>query len=377
MRRSGRGKEPVLFGGVHAAVLPAERESIVTQEKTPVILVVDDTRTNIDLLVHLLGDQYEVSVALDGESALEVAMEERPDLILLDIMMPGMDGYEVCRRLKMREETRNIPILFVTARKESVDEEQGFALGAVDYITKPFSPLLVKARVKTHLRLKQALDRVTHHNRILEETVQQRTAELRETQLAIVRRLGRAAEFRDNETGLHVIRMSYYTHILGAACGLSEADCTLLLHAAPLHDVGKIGIPDPILLKPGKLTAEEFQIMQTHPSIGAEIIGKDESPLLKMAFLIAYTHHEKWDGSGYPRGLRGEEIPLVGRLVAIGDVFDAVTSKRPYKEAWPIDRAIDLLRQGSGHHFDPRLLALFLENMPEVLSIKEKFREHE
>ncbi|MEO5340773.1 MAG: two-component system response regulator [Magnetococcus sp. MYC-9] len=344
--------------------------------RKPVILVVDDTKTNIDLLVHLLADLYEVSVALDGASALELVMEDPPDLILLDVMMPDMDGYETCRRLKLRAETRDIPVIFVTARKEAVDEEQGLALGAVDYITKPFSPTIVKARIKTHLQLKQAHDTVKRHNLILEETVQQRTTELRTTQLAIVHRLGRAAEFRDNETGLHVIRMSHYAHILGVACGMTEAESGLLLHAAPLHDIGKIGIPDGILLKPGKLTADEFKIMQTHPEIGAAIIGKDESPLLKMAFLIAYTHHEKWDGSGYPRSLRGDEIPLVGRVVAIGDVFDALTTQRPYKEAWPVSQAVELLQQGSGHHFDPDLVHLFLDRMPEILLIKEKFGEH-
>ncbi|MBF0583264.1 MAG: two-component system response regulator [Magnetococcales bacterium] len=349
----------------------------MTDSRTPVVLVVDDTKTNIDLLVYLLADQYEVSVALDGETALEVALEDRPDLILLDIMMPDMDGYEVCRRLKLQPETSDIPVIFVTARKEITDETEGFALGAVDYITKPISPPLVKARVATHIQLKQAHDAVKYQNLILEEKVQQRTVELQETQLAIIRKLGRAAEFRDNETGLHVMRMSHYTHIIGIACGMGKSESALLLHAAPMHDVGKIGIPDNVLLKPGKLSPSEFDIIKTHPEMGADIIGKEESPLLKMAFQIAYTHHEKWDGSGYPRGLSGENIPLVGRICAVADVFDAVTSQRPYKEAWPVPQAVALLQQESGRHFDPALVRLFLDNMTEVLKIKEKFSEQE
>nr|WP_227657596.1 two-component system response regulator [Candidatus Magnetaquicoccus inordinatus] len=347
----------------------------MTSENRPVILVVDDTKTNLDLLVHLLSDLYEISVALDGESALEIAMSDLPDLILLDIMMPKMDGYETCRRLKMRAETRDIPVIFVTARRETSDEAEGFALGAVDYITKPISPPLVKARIKTHLQLKQAHDHAKFENVRLEEKVRQRTAELQETQLAIVRKLGRAAEFRDNETGLHVLRMSHYAQLLGAACGMSEAETILLLNASPLHDVGKIGIPDHILLKPGKLTEEEFLQIRNHPEIGAEIIGKEDSPLLKMAFQIAYTHHEKWNGSGYPRGLQGNDIPLVGRISAIADVFDAITSARPYKKAWPLEEALAWLQQESGRHFDPHLLHLFLAELPKILLIKERFSE--
>ncbi|MBF0184114.1 MAG: two-component system response regulator [Magnetococcales bacterium] len=347
----------------------------MSQENRPVILVVDDTKTNLDLLVHLLSDHYEVSVALDGESALEIALSDQPDLILLDIMMPRMDGYETCRRLKMRAETSDIPVIFVTARRETTDEAQGFALGAVDYITKPISPPLVKARVKTHLQLKQAHDQAKFQNIILEEKVRQRTSELQETQLAIVRKLGRAAEFRDNETGMHVLRMSHYAQILALACGMNEQEAVLLLNAAPLHDVGKIGIPDPILLKPGKLTDEEFRVIQTHVTIGAEIIGNEQSPLLKMAFQIAYTHHEKWNGSGYPRALRGNDIPLVGRIAALTDVFDAISSQRPYKKAWPLEQALDWLQQESGRHFDPDLVSLFLANLPKILQVKERFRE--
>lgn len=347
------------------------------ETKKPVVLIVDDTETNIDVLLDILSDAYEVSVALDGESAIEIAVDDQPDIILLDIMMPGMDGYEVCRRLKRLEETRDIPVIFITAKTEVADEAKGFDLGAVDYITKPISPPIVKVRIKTHVQLKLAQRAVENQNHILEEKVQQRTAELRETQLDIIRKLCRAAEFRDNETGLHVIRMSHYSRIIGVAYGMDDKDCTILLNASPMHDVGKIGIPDNVLLKPGKLTEDEFRIIQTHPEIGAEIIGNNNkgSPLLQMAFQIAYTHHEKWNGRGYPRGLQGTDIPLVGRISAIADVFDALTSKRPYKEAWPTEKAIDLIRQESGKHFDPDLVQAFMESLDAVLVVKDKFAE--
>ena len=343
--------------------------------RKPVILVVDDTETNIDVLLDILSDQYDVSVALDGESALEIALEDKPDIILLDIMMPGMDGYEVCRRLKRQEETNDIPVIFITAKSEVADEAKGFDLGAVDYIAKPISPPIVKARIKTHVQLKLAQEAVENQNHILEEKVQQRTSELRETQVDIIRKLCRAAEFRDNETGLHVIRMSHYSQIIGTAYGMDNESATLLLNASPMHDVGKIGIPDSVLLKPGKLTDEEFNIIQTHPEIGAEIIGKNDSPLLKMAFQIAYTHHEKWNGRGYPQGLKGADIPLVGRIAAIADVFDALTTKRPYKEPWPTEKAVNLIQQESGKHFDPDLVQPFMKSLDEILVVKEQFAE--
>lgn len=345
-----------------------------TQEK-PVVLVVDDTETNIDILLEILSDDYEVSVALDGESALEIAFEDQPDIILLDIMMPGLDGYEVCRRLKQREETRAIPVIFVTAKSEVADEAKGFDLGGVDYIAKPISPPIVKARVKTHIQLKLAQDALANQNQILEDKVSQRTCELRETQLDIIRKLCRAAEFRDNETGLHVIRMSQYARIIGLTYGMNEYDATLLLNASPMHDVGKIGIPDSVLLKPGKLTVEEFKIIQSHPKIGAEIIGINDSPLLQMARDIAYTHHEKWNGTGYPQGLRGEDIPLVGRITAVADVFDALTMIRPYKKEWPVEKAVELIQQERGLHFDPDLVTAFLQSMTDILVVKEKFGE--
>lgn len=332
------------------------------------VLVVDDTPENIEVLVNTLNQDYKVKAAINGEKALEIIHKAPPDIILLDIMMPGIDGYEVCERLKADPTTRHIPILFITAKIGLQDELKGLELGAVDYIVKPVSPPLVKARVKTHLALYD-------QNRVLERKVRQRTQELHETRLKIIQRLGRAAEYKDDETGLHVIRMSHYARIIGLAAGMSETEAEVLFNAAPMHDIGKIGIPDNILKKPGKLDTSEFEIMKTHCQIGADIIGDDPSELIQMAKVIALTHHEKWDGSGYPNGLSGDEIPRVGQIVAVADVFDALTSKRPYKEEWPVDDAVVLLEESSGQHFDPQLIKLFKEVLPELVEIKGLFRE--
>jgi len=332
------------------------------------ILVVDDVETNVDILVAILGDDYDLSVALDGPSALEYVAEEPVDLILLDIMMPEMDGYEVCRQLKKNISTRSIPVIFVTAMGEVRDETKGFELGAVDYITKPVSPPIVKARVSTQLALYD-------QNRELERKVQERTAELNRTRLEIIRRLGRAAEFKDNETGLHVVRMSYYAKLIAQAAGFNDEHAELLLNAAPMHDIGKIGIPDNILRKPGKLDDEEWEMMRQHTKFGAEILGDQDSVLLQLAREIALSHHEKWNGKGYPNGLAGAEIPLESRIVAIADVFDALTNERPYKKAWPIEEAVALIERESGEHFDPALVDAFLKALPEMLEIKAQYAE--
>jgi putative two-component system response regulator len=324
----------------------------------PKLLLVDDEPTNLQVLRQILQDDYRLLFAKDGDKALELAERENPALILLDVMMPGMTGHEVCARLKSQPATSTIPVIFVTALADVEDEALGFEVGAVDYITKPVSPPIVRARVRTHLSLVRA-------------------EELHETRLQIVQRLGLASEYKDNETGLHVIRMSHYTYILAKAAGYSEREADDLLNAAPMHDVGKIGIPDAILQKNGKLDDAEWAVMRQHAQIGAEIIGEHDSGLLKTARIIALTHHEKWDGSGYPNGLKGEEIPLAGRIVAIADVFDALTSVRPYKPAWPVEEAISLLRRESGRHFDPELVELFIGQMPAILGIKERWAEKE
>ncbi|MGQ0618986.1 MAG: HD-GYP domain-containing protein [Panacagrimonas sp.] len=314
------------------------------------ILVVDDLPQNIEVMSGILRPAYRVKAATGGARALQLASGDAPpDLILLDIMMPEMDGLEVCRRLKADLRTRSIPVIFVTAMSEIEDEAQGFEAGCVDYVTKPVSPTLVLARVRTHLALAQ-------QNRELERQVRARTEELWQTRLAVIRCLGKAAEFKDDRTGLHVVRMSHYSRILGKACGMSDADADLLMTASPMHDVGKIGVPDSILKSPGRLSPEEWVLMQKHVEFGAEIIGEQDSELLQMARTIALTHHEKWNGSGYPKGLSGEEIPLVGRITAMADVFDALTSERPYKLAWGVGPALKYIRERRGTQFDPMLV---------------------
>lgn len=325
-------------------------------DNRPTLLLVDDEATNLQVLRHILQDDYRLLFAKSGAKALELAFTESPDLVLLDVMMPGMTGLEVCSALKAEPSTARIPVIFVTALADTDDEAKGFEVGAVDYITKPVSPPIVRARLRTHLSLVHV------------ET-------LRQTRLEIVQRLGLAAEYKDNETGLHVIRMSHYSQVLARAAGYSEAQAEELLHAAPMHDVGKIGIPDAILRKRGALDEDEWRVMRSHVTIGARIIGEHPSGLLRTAQRIALGHHEKWDGSGYPLGLAGEAIPLEARIVAIADVFDALTSVRPYKAAWTVKDALDLLRRESGRHFDPRLVELFMGCLPDVLAIKARWAE--
>jgi len=333
------------------------------------ILIVDDTPDNIDVLAEVLAPHYLIKIALNGEKALKIAAgEHKPDLILLDIMMPGISGYDVCQRLKRNSDTHGIPIIFVTAMNEKEDEKKGLEMGAVDYITKPISPAIVLARVRTHLALYD-------QTRELERLVALRTAELEKTRGQIIRRLGRAAEFKDNETGNHVIRMSHYARLIAQASGMRAASVDILFHAAPMHDVGKIGIPDNILLKPGKLDEVEWEVMRQHPAMGAEIIGEHKDELLQAARCVAITHHEKWDGSGYPNGLKGEEIPIFGRIVAVADVFDALTTVRPYKKAWTVEAALQMIEEGAGKHFDPGLMPAFKAALPQMLKIKEQYSE--
>ena len=327
-----------------------------TPDLRPRLLLVDDEPTNLQVLRHILQADYRLLFATDGERALQVAREQRPDLVLLDIMMPHMDGYAVCCALKADAATASIPVIFITALDDSQDETAGFDVGGVDYLTKPVSPPVVRARVRTHLSLV-------------------RMDELRETRLQIVQRLGRAAEYKDNETGMHVIRMSHFSQLLALAAGCSPAWAEDLLNAAPMHDVGKIGIPDAVLRKPGPLDADEWATMRRHPEIGAEIIGEHPSGVLQLAREIALAHHEKWDGSGYPRGLAGEAIPLSARIVAIADVFDALTTRRPYKEPWPVQEAMNHIAAQAGKHFDPALVALFAPLLPQLLEIRARWAE--
>ncbi|MBF0470422.1 MAG: HD domain-containing protein, partial [Gammaproteobacteria bacterium] len=266
-------------------------------------------------------------------------------------------------------------VLFVTAKAEVEDEAKGFAVGGADYLVKPISPPIVLARVKTHLALH---DQKRHlADQVAERTAQiaERNQELNATRLEVIHQLGRASEFRDNETGMHIIRMSRYAALLAKRAGLSEPEVELIEHAAPMHDVGKIGVPDHILLKPGKLTAEEFKVIKTHSEIGYRIIGEQPAELLALGGLIAYTHHEKWDGTGYPRGLKEEEIPLAGRICAIADVFDALTSSRPYKQGWSVDRAMTLVAEEGGRHFDPQLAPKFVALRSDIEAIMAEHQD--
>ena len=333
------------------------------------ILIVDDVAENIGILAEILGADYRVTFASNGKDALKAANEQpQPSLILLDVMMPDMDGHEVCRRLKADLRTESIPVIFLTAQSDASNEEFGLKLGAVDYLHKPCHPAIALQRVHIHLSLR-------NQNRELERKVRERTQELEETRVEIVRRLGRAGEYRDNETGMHVVRMSMCCHRLAIAAGMS-ADLAYTLHlAAPMHDIGKIGIPDNILLKPGKLDDAEWAVMQRHVEIGGEIIGEHSSELLSMARTIALTHHERWDGKGYPLGLAGTAIPLEGRIASICDVYDALLSVRPYKAAWPVDKAIALIVEQSGKAFDPTLVTLFTELLPEFARIRELYSD--
>lgn len=330
----------------------------VTEDRRPRLLLVDDEPTNLHVLRQILGTDYRLQFATDGHKALQLAQQQKPDLILLDIMMPQLSGYDVCRQLKADARTQDVPVIFVSALTDMDDEAEGFEAGGVDYIIKPVRAPVVRARVRTHLSLVDA-------------------QALRHSRLQIVQRLGRAAEYKDNETGMHVMRMSHSAHALAMAAGCPEAWCDDLLHAAPMHDVGKIGIPDTVLLKPGPLTDSEWAIMRQHPAIGAEIIGNHDCQMLQLARTVALTHHEKWDGSGYPAGLRGEEIPLAARIVALADVFDALTSVRPYKRAWSVDEAMAYIQSQAGKHFDPHLVSLFVGLRSQLEAIRQRWKDEE
>lgn len=322
----------------------------------PRILIVDDEPANLKVMREVLGNQYRMSFAKSGAVALALLEKEQPKLILLDIMMPDMNGFEVCEILKSTPALSHIPIIFVTALGDESDEFKGFELGAVDYITKPISPAIVRARVKTHLSLVQA-------------------EQLKQAHVDLVHRLGRAAEYKDTDTGEHIARMSQYSKLLALEFGMGEQQAELLRQAAPMHDVGKIGIPDAILLKPGRLTPDEFDHMKQHAAIGAQILANSSSPLLQLAHKLAIEHHEKWDGSGYPNGLKGEQISVEGRIVAIADVFDALTSKRPYKEAWGVEEALEHMQAQAGKHFDPHLINLFVNKLDAIIAIKNAYQE--
>ncbi|HEY0784036.1 MAG TPA: HD domain-containing phosphohydrolase [Thermoanaerobaculia bacterium] len=352
------------------------------------VLVVDDLERNRALLsgmVESLG--YGVETAADGFEALAKA-REGIDLVLLDIMMPGLDGFEVAQRLRAAPFGEELPVIFVTALDSREDRVQAVRAGASDFIAKPVDRTELEVRIVSQLRLKEARDAVKRHQEELEAIVAQRTAALRaavvemaaakrqtdEAHLDTIRRLVLAAELKDQETGHHVVRIGRYTALLARALGLPEDQVAAIGHAATMHDVGKIGIPDAILLKPGSLTPEERRIMQGHAVIGGRILENSSSELLSAGQVIALSHHERWDGTGYPRGLAGEAIPLEGRICAVADVFDALTTDRPYRSAMDPNAALMLMVEGRGTHFDPRLLDLFAAHFAEVLAIWREFQ---
>ncbi|MBI3523462.1 MAG: two-component system response regulator [Betaproteobacteria bacterium] len=354
------------------------------------VLVVDDDTKNLAILGRLLRPQYEVLAAPSGERALQIATgTAKLDLILLDVLMPEMGGYDVLARLRKNPATRDIPVIFVTGLNSDEDEEKGIALGAVDYITKPYRPPVVLARVRNHLELKRARDWLKHQNTYLEAEVVRRTENLLLIQDITINALAELAETRHPETGYHIRRTQEYVRILAGRLQthprfsgyLTDAAIVLLTKSAPLHDIGKVGIPDYILLKPGKLNEEEWAVMKTHSRLGALAIERalreaDHSiDFLDIAREIAHSHHEKWDGSGYPEGLEGDAIPIPARLMALADVFDALISRRVYKQAFPLQEVRNIIAEGRGRHFDPDMVDAFLDGFDEFAAIAERYQD--
>ncbi|AKU10030.1 response regulator [Azoarcus sp. CIB] len=363
---------------------------IPTIIEKPTVLVVDDTPDNLSLMSGLLKDRYKVKVANNGDKALRVARgEPSPDLILLDIMMPGLSGYDVCEALKADAATRDIPIIFLTAMTATEDETKGLAMGAADFITKPVNPPVVLARVATHLQIKAAADFLRDKNAYLEAEVARRTRELAAIQDVAILAMASLAETRDNDTGNHIRRTQFYVRVLAEHLQphprfrdfLTDGTIDMLFKSAPLHDIGKVGIPDRILLKPGRFDAAEFETMKAHTTLGRDAIIHAERKLgmdvdfLRLAKEIAYYHQEKWDGSGYPEGIAGDTIPISARLMALADVYDALISRRVYKEGMSHEDAAAIIRDGRGSHFDPDIVDAFVELQDEFRVIAARFAD--
>jgi len=364
--------------------------STLDSGEKPTILVVDDTPDNLTLVSNLLKKDYRVRVAINGEKALKIAFSETPpDLILLDVMMPVMDGYEVCQQLRSSPLTAHIPIIFLTAKSEVEDERKGLSLGASDYITKPISPPILEARVKTHLVAKAYADFLTDKTAYLESEVARRTREVSAIQDVTIQAMASLAETRDSDTGNHIRRTQFYVKALTSklkshpnySVYLTDSMIEMIFKSAPLHDIGKVGIPDRILLKPGRFEPAEFEIMKTHTTLGRDAIQAAETSLgLEVEFLsiakeIAYGHQEKWDGSGYPEGLKGESIPISARLMAVADVYDALISRRVYKDSMPHEKAIAIIEEGRGSHFDPDMVDAFLAIQDEIKLIAARYAD--
>jgi putative two-component system response regulator len=349
----------------------------------PVILVVDDQVQNIELLeAHLVPHGYEIIRAVNGEDALDKLSGNQIDLILLDIMMPGMDGFEVTRRVRQSKKNHLLPVILVTALWETEDRIKGIEAGCDDFISKPIDKLELLARIRSLLKVKDYNDLMLNYRTELESEVTARTEQLNQallrlktTSLDTIYRLSMASEYKDEDTGAHIKRMSRYSAAVARRMGLDENIIETILYAAPMHDLGKIGIPDQILMKPGKLDLAEWKIMKMHTVIGAKILQGSDAEFIKLGESIALSHHEKWDGSGYPNGDKGLEIPIAGRIVAIADVFDALTSKRPYKEPFTIEKSLAIVKEGRGTHFDPDVVDAFFDIQDEILNIKKQYSE--
>jgi putative two-component system response regulator len=340
------------------------------------ILVVDDDPCVQNMMRRILvRSAYTVRIAAGGQDALKKMSAKIPDLIILDLSMPGIDGFEVAADLKGKPETRDIPLLMITGLDTSKNHVKALDLDVNDFLSKTAEPEEILARIRSHLKIKQLNDELNDYKESLKKMVALRTGQLKEASLEVIWRLTAASEYRDNETGAHIKRMSHYSAAIAKKMGLAKKAIETILYSAPMHDIGKIGVPDRILLKPDKLNAVEWEIMKKHTLMGANILKGSKIGFVRMGAIIALTHHEKWDGSGYPQGLEKKQIPLAGRIVALADVFDALTSERPYKKAFPIEAANHIIAQGSGQHFDPDVVAAFFAIQDEILHIREIHQE--
>lgn len=341
------------------------------------ILIIDDENLSIRLLTQILqkgGFRYIHSIT-DPRQAVELYQKIKPDCVVLDINMPHMNGFQVLEELRKISADTYLPVIVISADDNPGSKFAALESGAKDFLNKPYDRVEVLLRIKNLVEVRILNNQIANQNKFLESKVRERTKELYETQVDVVQRLSRAIEYRDTETGTHVIRMSRYSALIAKYAGLSEHQCELILIASPLHDIGKIGIADQVLQKPGKLTEQEFQIMKTHTTIGEELLSGGHSEFLAIAREIAGSHHEKWDGSGYPRGLKENQIPCTGRICGLADAFDAMTTKRIYKEAYTIEHALEEVKKCKGAHFDPRLVDVFVEHLDEIKAIQEKYAD--
>jgi response regulator RpfG family c-di-GMP phosphodiesterase len=341
------------------------------------VAIVDDTPTNVTLMQALVGklDGCRPVSFTDSAAGLEWCLANQPDLVIVDYMMPAPDGLEFIRRLREVHQISEVPVLMVTADHEKQVRYSALESGATDFLTKPIDRIEFQSRVRNMLSLRRAHIVVAKRAAILAEEVAKATEVIYAREQETIVRLSRAAEFRDPETGAHILRMAHYAQLIASTLGMPQDFQRMLLSAAPMHDVGKLGTPDYILLKPGRLSSDEYEVMKNHTRIGHEILKGSSSPALQMAATIALTHHEKFDGSGYPEGLAKDSIPIEGRIVAVADVFDALTSVRPYKEAWDLPRAVAFIEEGCGAHFDPLCVRAFLQDWDAVLAVRERFKD--